>query len=101
MFSLSPPRIPIQKKKNTIKAGGSTVRAQNVEWSGVDTPQTVTTFTFSCGVVYKVKVEDERRAKILGALNGAEAIKDQWMHKSTFQLPTISGTFLHPWQEKA
>ena len=48
MFSLSPPRIPIQKKK-----------------------------TFSCGVVYKVKVEDERRAKILGALNGAEAIKDQ------------------------
>ena len=40
-----------------------------------------------------MKVEDERRAKILGALNGAEAIKDQWMHKSTFQLPTISGTF--------
>ena len=72
MCSLSPPRIPIQKKKN-----------------------------FRCGVVYKVKVEDERRAKILGALNGAEAIKDQWMQKSTFQLPTISGTFLHPWQEKA
>ena len=51
--------------------------------------------------MYKVKVEDERRAEILGALDGAEAIKDQWMHKSTFQLPTISGTFLHLCQEKA